>query len=519
MRELDELVRQLARMNTDCMARWEAPGVRAMATIAERSLKRAGSRNLHLGPSGGDDRIVQAVRRFRESNGDVDHRTLRLVAHGCCRWIEADDYAIIARRLDLETLLRRVDANGTDLRKLRRFYLGLLSSYLRAERHAAWFGEAAKAGSEYLRQYLVRVRQSVADVQPPLVRLEVLNLYPMVLGTDPGQAFARDWLEGNSAAFTEVTEKLEISGASWLALDTLRAALAEATSAKDTLFKGHISAFLNAAGDQRFQPIRDEIYAGLITRYAAMKSPGIHPELRDALVAAWKNPWMSRNDGAWGRVPDHARNMVASWLKLELIHQFFAVLSDEGRQDRRRFEFWRTYHEQIDDVYFALGSNAYSSRNPDLVKLRKSLEGRLLALTDATPNTHAFVMCMGDTVVVEFSTSGNAAHKYSRARMPILAGEKHVSVGSLRLKDAGGVERLIHRDAASHCWEDEFHRRLSGPVDVLTFARAHNIPIEDRRSRGGAIWLTYFGQDPAVVGRLKAEGFSLAQGKGWWRTR
>src|SRR5690606_6571392 len=130
---------------------------------------------------------------------------------------------------------------------------------------------------------------------------------------------------------------------------------------------GHISALLNAASDVRFQPIRDDIYEGLITRYAAMKSPSIHPELRDALVAAWKNPWMSRNDGAWGRVPDNARNMVASWLKLELIHQFFEVLSDEGRQDRRRFEFWRTYHEQMDDVYFALGSNAYSSRNPDLV--------------------------------------------------------------------------------------------------------------------------------------------------------
>ena len=96
-------------------------------------------------------------------------------------------------------------------------------------------------------------------------------------------------------------------------------------------------------GPARFRFLRDEIYSTLLDRYAQLANPVVNPELRDAVVASWKNPWLPLNASAWGRVTPTAKQMVTSWLKLELIHQFFEVLSEDGRQDKRRFEFWRGY--------------------------------------------------------------------------------------------------------------------------------------------------------------------------------
>ena len=103
----------------------------------------------------------------------------------------------------------------------------------------------------------------------------------------------------------------------------LSSALSAAADKTDGEFVTHIGALLNAAGKPRFRPLRNEIYSGLLMRYIAMRSQPVHPDLRDALVTAWKNPWLARNDSAWARVPYAARKLVSSRLKLDLIHQVF----------------------------------------------------------------------------------------------------------------------------------------------------------------------------------------------------
>jgi hypothetical protein len=36
--------------------------------------------------------------------------------------------------------------------------------------------------------------------------------------------------------------------------------------------------------------------------------------------------------------------------QVDIIRQFFDVLSDDRGQDRGRFEFWSRYYEQMDEV-------------------------------------------------------------------------------------------------------------------------------------------------------------------------
>lgn len=335
-------------------------------------------------------------------------------------------------------------------------------------------------------------------------------------------------------------------------------AVAAAVKQDDNSFIAQIPAFLEAIDEPRFQSLRDEVLVALVTRYARLAKPDVHAALRDILVEAWKNPWLERNQSAWGRVPDAAREMVSGWLKLELIHQFFEVLSEDRGQDQRRFEFWRDYHDEMDDVHFALGPAAFHSNDADLVKLRRALDGRLVELIGSPANSNAFIMCLGRTAAVEFSTTGNAAFLYPRDKLRIKSTGEPVLLGDLKLSFG---ERLIHRDNSNGKWEQAFAASLettvssrklgatkgwqavlrdqttksafgkqvsptkrvdrkghSHSIDVAAYARERGIKMDDKRPLGGSLWMRIDSADPDISKTLTASGFEYKPGKGWWRT-
>ena len=540
MNEIEDLIARLTQINGNTLSFWDAPEIARMEKIAsELSLKvrRRGGTNSN---SYGHERTLRAIRNFRIHNSDADQRSLRLAAYGCCLRIEEDQYALVADKKTLEALLSTAKTYRSNPRFFRRLYNGFLSAYFTADRYADWFSDDVGAAFEFLRQFLFEMRADASKVQPQTSSIEILEQYPDLLGNHPGSYLANKWVSGDQEELGNVTAKLNITGNSWLAVETVRAALADAIKKTDSKFIGDIPRLLAASAEPRFRVIRDQIYEDILSRYATMQAPLVHAQLRDAVVAAWKNPWLPSNDAAWGRVSDKARRMVTGWLKLEFIHQFFEVLSDEGEQDYRRFKFWRDYYEQIDDVYFALGSDAYRSTRPDLKKLRADLDGRLLELI-GPPKTNAFIMCMGDRVIVEFSQTSNAVHTFSISKLAIDSSSKAKNIS--RLKIANGPDRWIHRGD----WEDDFRRRLGNRAaprnaasvsqrdattnlirpataqttnredDIILFAKAQSIRVDDRRPRGGNLWLLYDGYEPDVIANLKIWGFSHSPNKGWWR--
>ena len=421
-----------------------------------------------------------------------------------------------------------------------------MRAYLGVDREVDWFRtDAAREGNEALRRFLEGGFPTISELEPKPDWVSAVRSFPEVLSRNPGQRFAEGWLAGNTAEFEDASRRLSLKGTSWLVKDVLQAALSTTYALNDEQFITRIPSFLSAADEPRFKSLRDDIYAGLLTRYSTVTTPPVHPGLRDALVAAWKNPWLPRNESAWARVPENARQMVASWLKLELIHQFFEVLSEDGRQDRRRFEFWRRYHEHMDDVYFALGSRSYHSQSPDIKKLRAALDGRLFELTNTEADNNAFIMCMGKTIVVEFSKTGNAAYRYDRQQLQLDVARKSIGIGELK---HDRTRRMLHKFAHGREWEQLFSsflgeaghfdarinsgRRASQPPplpppttakfaklfapDISAFAQDRGITLNDHRSKGGSLWVLTDLSDPAVSRQLEVWGFTYRAGKGWW---
>jgi hypothetical protein len=181
--------------------------------------------------------------------------------------------------------------------------------------------------------------------------------------------------------------------------------------------------------------------------------------LRDFAVAHWGNPWLTLNRAKWSLVANDAREMIAGWLKLILIQQFFGLLAVDGTNDTRRLKFWESYHDSIDDMYFALGNTARWHRGADFQDIRKKMAGRLLNLHSAgPPDNNAFIMCIANYVVVEFGMTGNACYIFKRNQLPFgLDGD--IAGNSTALKHPHFVERLLHKDGTFE-WERKFQATL-----------------------------------------------------------
>jgi hypothetical protein len=272
--------------------------------------------------------------------------------------------------------------------------------------------------------------------------------------------------------------------------------------------------------------------------------------------------------------------MITDWLKLVLIQQFFSLLAADGSNDTRRLKFWERYHESIHDMYFALGSTARRHRGRDFQDIRKKMEGRLLNLHSAgSPDNNAFIMCIGNHVVVEFGLKGNACYIFKSAELPFdLSGE--IAGNGTELKHQSG-DRLLHQDGSWEPWERKFQNSLASrmrvrPVDrpignssdrltdrgnslpatprsgvaanepraavgqtanprQLGIAPEHTrssksfemsdlrrlcdgrgIRVQDLRDRNGNLWVLADDGDGYVCGQLRDWGFTYKADKGWW---
>jgi EH_Signature domain len=582
MNEAARLEAKLLQINRDCFANWaedtdalDGIGLRT-AQILNRGNRASKTRAVDT------ERLELAVTTVRDNNSELTGRVLRYAAFGCCTRFTRSNYSLIGDAGALHRLLAAATAEiERDPRWFRRIFGGLLHSYFSAERQASWFSDdAIISGNERLRQFLEAHVDKTIALTPRTRWADALMARPALLSRRPGVDFSNEWIAGDTKSFETVAEQLGVGGGAWLSLTVARNALENITSMPDEAFRTHISVFLEIAGEPRFQALRDEIYAVLLTRYVECSTRAPHGALRDAVIAAWRAPWLTKNLAAWGRVSETTRKMVEGWLKLELIQQFFDVLSDDKQQDRRRFEFWRAYHEQMDAVYFVLGSDAGRRRDEDWTRLKTALEGRALSYVGSA-KTHAFIMYIGDRAIVEFSQTGNAAYFYDKCNLDI--GPERVSATTNWLKREPPGKRMLHADRPSMRWEVQFSGALNLPISpvtsnntagapasqnsfanlfgqpatasaprrdaaperspptafanlfgassvskpgpsttrendvVIPYARANGLTIDDRRSQGGSLWIMTGDGDALLNERLKHWGFRFNAGRGWWR--
>jgi hypothetical protein len=489
---------------------------------------------------------------LRDFVRDRDLPTLKhatLACFGCADAFDDRRHGLIADRELFPVFLNRVDDYRENPRAFRICYRGLLHAYFQydVEREAP---RAARDNWVSLRTYL-RDRTSLIATpgfQPSWVAMLIGNLE--VLGPDPGSFYGSEIFRGRPEKFEQVRAELPITDASWLVSQVIVGQIEAATGSLDAEFKTAIPGLLELL--ERHPAAKDVGLSKVLSRYRQCASPVLHARLRDFAVDALGNPWLALNEAAWSLVSPDVRKMVVEWLKLALMQKFFGLLAEDGLNDTRRLKFWETYHQSIDGMYFALGETARTDRRPDFREVRKQMEGLQLTLTHSTAKNNAFIMCIGEHVIVEFGEKGNACFIFRRSEIPFaLAGE--VAGNLLALKGTRGrLERLTHTDGGEP-WEDKFRRVLVNVVRVqapsathgptptggwqsqrptvpsqhaptakftmaefTTFCESRRLITADLREKGGNLWVDHRFPSTDVAAQLSAWGFHFKPTHGWW---
>ncbi len=546
---------------------------KAIDAEVERLRKWIGGRGSDKPPA---DITAAALNAFYRSQELPNLREARLVCFGCLDAVLPDRRRLIEDPQRFPVLLGGVDDYLTDPRTFRSCYRGLLRGYFgydpdngHAEGRRNW---------ELLRSYLrERTPHTIAPGWSP-EWVDALQANPAIFSDNPGDAYGPRLLVDDDKQFSQMQMALDINDASWLVRSAVLGQIEASTVGNDDSFRACLPKLLDLLA--RHPLITNEGLKRLLGRYRACTQLGVHPRLRDFSVAHWGNPWLSVNKPKWSLVGEDVRRMVVDWLKLDLIQRFFSLLAADGTNNTRRLKFWERYHASIHDMYFALGNTAFYHTGADFRGIKKKMEGRLLNLQKArSRDNNAFIMCIGEHVVVEFGLTGDACFIFRRDELPFALTTPVNGDGS-GLKGTPFLERMLHIDTTIETWEDKFQSTIAklmsvhpgapisggsiletatpsaSPVHEATrtrpasdakspptaskyvggsilqnpaahladrgrtldeLCRERGLEVQDFRGQNGNQWVLTDDSDPSVSATLRSSGFTYKSGKGWWR--
>jgi hypothetical protein len=407
-------------------------------------------------PSEHDARAASLALLQQKSLTD---RQIDMVAGVLCDPVAEYNEALPVGQEPFKGLLQsyRALARAGDLPRLT--WYALLSSYFKFNPNGAKQTEVT--GWEGLRSFLQETwplidRQSQQAVVPEW--MVVLRSDPELIGERAAQRYAADCLRGNEEATHKLATDLAIPQSSWFWHLLVLAAVEQAIRTSDEQFKRLIPRLISLI---QGRPVyRDEALISMLTRYHSCREKPAHQDLRDYVVRkdVWRNPKLKAAGMAttWNRVSDDVWRMVLSWINEINLREFFEILASRHHADEGRLEFWTKYLNQISWTRLIFGSETMSlaRRNRHVSELIAREEGSYAQLTAGSRDSDAFIMQIGEYVIVEFSVTGNAAYVYSSDTLKFNRNAKTYEGNTNDLKygfNGGAMARIVHKAP----WEQE----------------------------------------------------------------
>lgn len=551
MNALDQLRQNLNGAVRDALSKdnWGDPA--AMHKVAREIQKSFG----RLSDGFANERsIATAVLDYRNSGQLPTFRDTKYVCLGIGSLVGQDKFRLIEDTQLFPRLLGRVDSFHEEPRKFRRCYQGLLLGYFEYPGRLT-DNQSGRKNWGLLRNYLSDGLKPVTRESQLPPWAQTLREHANLLSDDPCQRYGQAMLSGEREDFDAMCEGLALSDRAWVYEEIILSQIGAAANKNDLAFISHINALLEVLDEH--DALKDRGLELFLSRYLKCQNAREHLELRGAAVRRWGNPWLKQSETAWlSWVKEPVRQMVAQWLKLRCIEDFFSLLQSDGAADPRRLNFWLRYVDHIHDMYFALGRDAIFSRSDDYKRIRLDMKGRLMQLDSIQAGNNAFLMCIGDYAFVEFGQKNNACHVFRMASlMPFTLGQGSVSDTKMHLKNdahRSHAKTLRHIDGHEQ-WEVKFAREIyeltkakpSGSASgsrravsrvsavqsqsseqastqvswkrLAHLASESRLKIEDRRSKNGNLWVRTDDQNPEINRTLKEWGFTYSPGKGWWK--
>jgi hypothetical protein len=317
---------------------------------------------------------------------------------------------------ELKQLLQAYTASARSGELPQLTWYGLLSSYFKYDPSTQ--DKADHAGWERLRSFLQETwpiidRESGSEIVPAWIT--VLRADPALVTAAAAASYAFGFLRGDDAAVKRLGDDLAIPQSSWFWHALVLSAVQRATEMPDADFKGMIARLIALL--QSRPVFRDEALIAILTRYHRCRERPPHEVLVDYVVQrdVWRNPKLKAAGIAtsWNRVSDDVWRMVLGWVNERNLRDFFGILASRNDADEGRLAFWSQYLKQITWTRLVFGAETRRlvHRNAEVRELIAREEGAYATLTQGDDHD-AFMMQLGDYIVVEFSKKPNAAYVY-----------------------------------------------------------------------------------------------------------
>lgn len=418
-----------------------------------------------LGGDGGrpptDDALKSSLQKFVKTQRVASFTELKYVCHGVTVPVGAELWRLVDKSVLFNELLTLVSACQTQPKQFRRCYQGLLTGYFGFDRYANSDNESVKNWLR-LRGYLIdqllptRKAAKTRGVVPDW--LQTLYEHKNLLTDDPCSRYAKGLQRSDPSELKAVCAALGIASSSWVWEEALMAYVRAVCADKEPDFKKRLPTLLKMVNGE-FEirlpsSLSTQAVALAVTRYSSCSDRTEHTILRDTCLHWIGNPWINRT--AWDAHVNHepAREMVNGWLKRRLIKDFFELLAQDGSADLRRLNYWLKWEPHITDMWFVLGANARDNHGSAFMELRKRMTGRDRVLTDNNQQNNAFVMRIGQLLVIEFGVTGNACYVFAAADFHTSLDRKYFTIPDLKQKIS--ATKLTHMSY----WEGKFDYEL-----------------------------------------------------------
>lgn len=296
-------------------------------------------------------------------------------------------------------------------------------------------------------------KQSESKAVPDWI--SVMRGDPALVTEKAAHRYALEYVQGDETAVRKLSSDLAIPESSWFWHSLVLSAVERCARQSDESFKQTIPRLLALLAER---PVyRDEALEILLTRYHRCADTSVHAQLRDYVCRkeVWRNPKL-RAAGlatAWNRVDDAVWRMVLQWVNKANLRDFFAVLAARRNADEGRLAFWSQYMEQIGwtRLIFSSQTRALAWNNEGIRDLIAREEDSYATIS-TTADVDAFMMQLGDYLVVEFSKVPNAAYVYKADELPFEPNDRCYSATGEDLK-YGFRNECAARFTHPHGWE------------------------------------------------------------------
>lgn len=498
---------------------------------------------------------LNAFIKLRRTPVQMQLRDWRLVA-----WGLADLVPTYARAIEDTTIfpviLKEFNARLMVDTLNRKMWFGLLSSYLS-------YKPEAQSGLEcwkQLRELLKRAFEHLKGQQKSPKRwIAVIEQYRDIFSDAPGKQLAKELSEDKLDALQVFKTYLPIPDESWFWKSMIENHLNAVTALNDEAFVTRIEPML--AMTSILPPVADTVLARLLTRYAeSSRQDQSHKALKESALQRWGSPQIGSSRNRWSvNVEDYVCKMVMRWFAKEDLETFFKLLQGESGVDQDRLEYWLRFVDQIGFTRLVLGSQAMQDYSCDFVEFRRKNKERISQLKGGTSEDNAFIMQIGDYVIVEFSRKGNACYfRPNDQYLPFKLDTKILELNSVLKRKTEGHESLPHTPTYRGWWhkydrwfaergiypDGGFHTKShqsgrseerrsphehpsnttkTGNIERVISQALHYLEEEsvkfsltDFRGSGGAMWITTQSHSEGLENRLLGLGFRYKQGRGYW---